>query len=296
MARGLAIVGAGRVGRALGRYLRELGWRIGAVVTKSEPNARRAVLTIGAGRPCVGLSRRILESDVILIATPEEAIAVVAKELARIGAEELDKKVVLHTSGVLDVSVLDPLREHGAAVGTFHPLQSFTGVGIPTLDGRVFAIDGDPAALRVSRQIARSLGGSPILVTGEDRALFHAATAMAAGHVLAVEEAATRMLMSFGMKRREAARALLPLTRQVLENYELLGLRAAGSGSPVRGDGAVVAAHLAAMQQLPSEFSQAYEALNRLLVRALEPSSLETLEPLETMDEDQKSDAKGTGG
>jgi len=32
-------------------------------------------------------------------------------------------------------------------VGSIHPLQSFSGVGIPALDGRVFAIEGDPAAV-----------------------------------------------------------------------------------------------------------------------------------------------------
>ncbi|PYU58495.1 MAG: DUF2520 domain-containing protein, partial [Acidobacteria bacterium] len=35
MERTLAIIGAGRVGRTLGRRLRELGWQIGAVVTRS---------------------------------------------------------------------------------------------------------------------------------------------------------------------------------------------------------------------------------------------------------------------
>ena len=34
-----------------GRRLRELGWKIGAVVTQSEASARKAVRFIGAGRP-----------------------------------------------------------------------------------------------------------------------------------------------------------------------------------------------------------------------------------------------------
>ena len=40
----LSIIGGGRVGRALGRRLRELGWKIGAVTTRSEASARRAEL------------------------------------------------------------------------------------------------------------------------------------------------------------------------------------------------------------------------------------------------------------
>src|SRR5437667_8879755 len=60
MQNSLAIIGAGRVGRALGRRLRELGWKIGAVVTRSEASARKAVRFIGAGKPCPGMTRQIL--------------------------------------------------------------------------------------------------------------------------------------------------------------------------------------------------------------------------------------------
>ncbi len=195
MPNSLAIIGAGRVGRALGRGLRELGWKIGAVVTRSEASARRAVRFIGA----VG-------SRVILIATPDDEIAVVAQELARIGEEELRGRVVLHTSGAMDSRVLDAVREQGAMVGSMHPLQSFSGVAVPSLEGRVFTIEGETHAVRVARQIARSLGGSPVRIAGGKKLLYHAAAAMAAGHVLAVEEAATQLLLSLGMRRSEAVR------------------------------------------------------------------------------------------
>jgi len=36
---------------------------------------------------------------------------------------------------------------------------------------------------------------------------------------LAVEEAATQLLVSLGMKRSEAVARAMPLTRQVLENF-----------------------------------------------------------------------------
>src|SRR5215467_12799223 len=118
----LAIVGAGRVGRALGRRLRESGWRIGSVVTRNLATARSAVRFIGAGSAQAGMSRRILSSAVILIATPDAAIPGTAEELARIGAEELRGKIVLHTSGALDASALNAVRDCGAAAGSIHPL------------------------------------------------------------------------------------------------------------------------------------------------------------------------------
>lgn len=269
----LAIIGAGRVGRALGRRLHELDWKIGAVITLSEASARKAVRFIGAGKARATLSRDVLASRLILISTPDDTIVKISEELARIGAEELRGKVVLHTSGALNSSALKAVRDHGAAVGSMHPLQSFSGVGIPPLEGKVFALEGDPAAIRLARQIVRALGGLPVQIAGHSKALYHAAAAFAAGHVLTIEESATRLLMSAGMKRGEAVRALLQLTRQVLENFERLGPRAAWTGPLARGDYGVIAAHLAAMNRLPREFSNAYVALNSLATLVLSPGS-----------------------
>ena len=296
MPNSLAIIGAGRVGRTLGRRLREAGWRIGAVVTRSKGSARRAVRFLGAGKAFAGMTRQVLLSQVILIATPDDEIVVVARELARIGEEELRGRVILHTSGAMDSGALEPLRAHGATVGSMHPLQSFSGVAVPSLEGRVFAIEGQTQAVRVARRIARELGGSPVRVAGDKKLLYHAAAAMAAGHILAVEEAATQVLLSLGMKRREAVRALLPLTRQVLDNFETLGPRAAWTGPLSRGDFKVVRAHLQALRRSPKEFVDAYDVLNHLAARALADDATRVLSELERSSLGLISKAKATGG
>jgi predicted short-subunit dehydrogenase-like oxidoreductase (DUF2520 family) len=295
MENSLAIVGAGRVGRALGRRLRELGWRIGAVTTRSEASARRAVRFIGAGSPHAGLTRQLLSSRVILIGTPDDEIAAVAKDLARIGAEELRRKVVLHTSGALDARALDAVKSCGAAVGSIHPLQSFSGVAVPSLEGRMFAVEGDSQAVSVARQIARSLGGSPVRIPSGKKVLYHAAATMAAANVLAVEEAASQLLISIGMRRSQAMRALLTLTRQVLENMEHLGPRAAWTGPLSRGDFRVLEAHLEALQDSPEEFAQAHEVLNRLAARVLSQDANGVLAELEKISSKKKIKVRATG-
>lgn len=296
MPNSLAIIGAGRVGRALGRRFRELGWKIGSIVTRREVSARKAVRFIGGGHAHPGVSRAVFASRVILIATPDGQIAAVASELARIGGDELTGKVVLHTSGAQGASVLSILKAQGAAVGSMHPLQSFSGVSVPSLEGRVFAIDGDAQAIRIARQMARALGGSPVRIASEKKALYHAAAAMAAGHVLAVEEAATQLLVSIGMRRSEAVRALLPLTRQVLDNFEGLGPRAAWTGPLSRGDFRVVQAHLKALRESPQEFANVYAALSRLAARVLAQDTAGMLAELEKCSMEEKSKAKATGG
>src|SRR6266700_1854167 len=236
---GISIVGAGRIGRALGRRLREQGWRIHSVVTRSESTARRAVRSIGGGSARGELSQSIFSAPVILIAVPESAIAEVVTRLASLGETELRGKIALHTSGALSSDVLVGLRSMGAAIGSIHPLQTFSGIGIPALEGRVFAIEG------------------------------HAAAVMSAGHVLALQETAVRIFGSLGMKRQEALKALLPLARQVLENLERVGPRAAWTGPLSRSDYDVIALHEEALKSAPSEYLEAYRAVNRLAARVL---------------------------
>ncbi len=296
MEKTLAIVGAGRVGRALGRRLRELDWKIGVVVTRSEASARRAVRFIGAGKPHGGLTRQVLVSRVILIATPDDAIAGIARELARMGGEELRGKVVVHTSGAQDSRALAPVKACGAAVGSMHPLQTFSGVGVPMLEGKVFAVEGDVIGVRVARQIARALGGSPVRIAAERKVLYHAAAALAAGHVLVLVETAAQLLVALGMKRSEAVRALLPLTRQVVDNFQRVGPRAAWTGPLARGDYKTVEAHLRALRDSQEETAQAYEALNRLAARVLAQDSAGTMAQLEKLSAALKPKGKVRGG
>src|ERR1700751_1197618 len=98
----VAIVGAGRVGSALGRLLHRKGWRIGPVITRSVRTAHDARRRIGSGQPQGGVSQALLAADVVLIATPDRAIAQTAEALAQIGGGKAWRgKIVLHTSGAL---------------------------------------------------------------------------------------------------------------------------------------------------------------------------------------------------
>lgn len=296
MIKSLSIVGPGRVGRALGRRLTETGWQIGVVAARSEASAKRGVRFIGAGRGVAGLPATIAASSTILLTVPDDEIARVATELSRVGDENLRGKVMLHTSGALDASVLAPLCTAGASVGSMHPLQTFNGVSVPPLEGRVFAIDGDEAAVRVARRIARSLGGVPVRIAAAKKPLYHAAGAFAAGLSLAMEEGGVQIMMAAGLKRREAQSALLSLTRQVLEHYEKLGPQKAWTGPLSRGDYGVVTRHERALSELSPEFLVAYRAASRLAARVLAQDPASMLKELDAIPGALKPVAKIKGG
>jgi predicted short-subunit dehydrogenase-like oxidoreductase (DUF2520 family) len=297
MTKSLAIVGAGRVGRALGRRLKETGWRITVVAGRTEASAKRGARFIGGGRSAAGVPSTLAAATTILLTVPDDAIASVAAELAHSAGEDLRGKVVLHTSGALEASILLPLQFWGAAVGSMHPLQSFNGVSVPPLEGKVFAIEGDEPAVRVARKIARSLGGVPLGICPAKKPLYHAAGGFAAGLCVALEEAGVRMLTSAGLKRREAVRALVSLTRQVLDNYEKLGPQKAWTGPLARGDFGVVSAHENALGELQPEFLDAYQAVSRLAAQVLSHNPPATLLALDAISGNVNfATAKAKGG
>jgi predicted short-subunit dehydrogenase-like oxidoreductase (DUF2520 family) len=271
----------------LGRLLHQKGWRIGPVVTRSLRTARAARRHIGSGKPQAGLSEAVVAADLIVIATPDRAIAQTAEALAqfgesgRAGAKQAPRdkaktaggtwrgKTVLHTSGALSSDVLMPLALRGAAIGSLHPLQTFSGRAMPSLSGSTCVMEGSTGALRMARRICRELGGIPVVLPQSRKAAYHAGAALAAGHVLAVIEAAVRMLIAAGFSRQRAVRALVPLTRQTLANYERVGPRAAWTGPLSRGDFTVIERHLKALRRFAREYREAYDALSRLGAKVL---------------------------
>lgn len=296
MQKSLAIIGAGRVGRALGRRLRETGWSIVVVTARSETSAKKAARFIGGGRAAAGVPGTLTGASTVLISVPDDAVARVAEQLAGGVGTEMRGKIVLHTSGALDASVLEPLRACGAAVGAMHPLQTFNGVSVPPLVGKVFGIEGDEPAVRMARRIARSLGGVPVGIPAAKKPLYHAAGAFAAGLCLALEEAGVQMLMETGLKRREAQSALLSLTRQVLEHYEKLGPQKAWTGPLSRGDFGVVASHEDALENVQPEFLEAYRAVCRLSARVLSNDPEAMLRELDRIFNGKRLSAKAKGG
>ncbi len=271
--RTISIIGAGRVGQTVAKRLRKLGWQIGAVVTRSRQSAHAAVRAIGAGTPHAALTPEAFNADVILLSVPDDVLENVAQKLAKIGGAALTKKsrtkIILHTSGALDHRVLAPLARRGAATGSMHPMQTFSGHNSPRLEGVIFSIEGAPTARATAQEIARSLGGTPVIITANDKPAYHASGTIVAGHALSLVESATQTLMKIGFTRNRANQALLPLIRQMLDNYESLGPHAAWTGPLSRGDYATISKHAKALRRFPREFQDAYRALALLSARVL---------------------------
>src|SRR5579863_10549898 len=106
---GIAIIGPGRVGQALGRLLTEKGFPALFVAARRRPAAQRAVQFIGSGRAVSLDAPELTSVAVILLTTSDAALAPLARRLALL-SKDWSGRIVLHTSGSVPASVLAPLE------------------------------------------------------------------------------------------------------------------------------------------------------------------------------------------
>jgi predicted short-subunit dehydrogenase-like oxidoreductase (DUF2520 family) len=273
----VALIGAGRLGGAMGRLLARAGYRVVAVTGRTRRSAAAAARFVGEGAPMTDVATAASRAAIVLITTPDRGIAAACGRIARGGGFRRGA-LVAHASGANGLDLLEAARGAGALRALLHPLQSVPSRerGVVNLPGSYFRIEADPGARRRVRALVRALGGRvlslPRWTAGpESAALYHAGAVAASNYLVTLLAFATRHLETLGASRQQALRALLPLVRGTLENVERLGIPAALTGPIARGDAETVASHVAALRERAPRLLD----LHRQLARATVPLALE---------------------
>jgi predicted short-subunit dehydrogenase-like oxidoreductase (DUF2520 family) len=233
----IRIIGPGRAGTSLAAALSARGWEFAGFCGRHDDLA--------------GAARGV---DVLVIATPDDAIAEVAAAVVPVEGTTL-----VHLSGSLGLDALAP-----------HPLRAAVHPLVPLPNGEVgaarlcsavtFAVAGAPAA----RSIAASLGGRIVEVADGDRPAYHAAACIAANHVVALLGQVERVAAGVGLDLE----SFLPLTRAAVDDVAALGSRAALTGPARRGDWATLSRHLDALPEAERSGYQAGAALATRLAQS----------------------------
>jgi predicted short-subunit dehydrogenase-like oxidoreductase (DUF2520 family) len=238
----VTIIGAGRMGQGLGLALKRRGYKI-ALVARTPRDVTPPLMLHQGSR-----AEATAEAELVLIATPDDAIGSVAAELAREGAITRDQ-VVLHLSGLLDRNALLPLEETGAGCGSFHPLQSVAeaATAAERLKGAYVGIEGDDRALVAAERLANTLRMIPVRIPASAKPAYHAGAAFVANYTVALVGVAERLARSAGVAPEIAARIYLPLLGGAVANLNALGPAASLTGAVRRGDEQTIKAHLKAL-------------------------------------------------
>ena len=279
----ITIVGAGNLGKALAMCLHRAGYVIDQVVFRNSGASRRraAALAKRVGARAVDVARATIDSDVVWLCVPDDAVAKVARSLAQ--NADWRGRVALHSSGALASDEMVALRRRGALAASVHPMMTFvagsrqaglsrTGLlhtgAQPSLAGVPFAIEGDAPAVRASRAIVKELGGKAYTIRRQDKVAYHAWGTFASPLLTALLATTEHVAAAAGLNRREAKRRMLPILQQTLANYAALDAAGAFSGPIVRGDVETIRRHLRVLRKVP-EAGEVYAALAKAAVRYL---------------------------
>jgi predicted short-subunit dehydrogenase-like oxidoreductase (DUF2520 family) len=226
----LAIVGRGRLGRALAQSL------------TADPSAGPDVIEVLGpfGRGADGAN-----AEAVLLCVPDGEIEAAARLIA-------PGRLVGHCSGGTSLEVLEPHERF-----SMHPLMTVTAEGA-RFAGAGAAVDGSSDHARdFARRLAERLALVPIEIAAGDRALYHAAASIASNFLITIEAAAERLAGEAGVSREQ----LVPLVRATVENWARIGAERALTGPVVRGDTRTVVGQRLAIEERAPDLLGLFNAL-----------------------------------
>lgn len=276
----IGIIGAGKVGTALGHAFRAKGLELVAISDQEEAPLKAARQYLGDNCLYVRENEEVVRlCDVIAVTTQDREIKGVARQIAG-SARDLGGKIFFHTSGAHSSEELAPLRDRGALLGSLHPLQTFPDVesGIESLPSTFIFIEGDSEALPVLQGIAETVGYRAVRIEKKNKTLYHLCAVVVCNLFCALLYAGERIMRRIGIELEP----FFPIMRATLRNIENKGPLLSLTGPVVRGDAGTVSSHLEAMAGMEL-FEEVYRKLSLVALdmsverQTLQPEQIEEL-------------------
>ena len=251
----IIVVGPGRAGGSLAVAAHEAGHEIVGLVARRADDQEVASY--------LGVGMRLIDdpmpaADLLVLAVRDDAIGQVAVSLA---VQTVPVPQVVHLSGLVPVTALDPLHHAGLATGAFHPLQTFPDwrTGSESLRNAHVGITASAELGQDLDALAASLGCHSFRIADEAKPLYHAAAASSANYVLTALAVAERLYTEAGVDYRVAR----PLVSRIVANAFDLGPGPALTGPIARGDKGTVRSQLQAVDLQAPAMSEIFRAFAR---------------------------------
>ena len=256
----IGIVGAGRVGLALGVAFQRAGWPVTAVYSRDDARSAAFIERVPGSARMPTIAAMTDAVDLLVLTVPDDALTEVA-DAVRLYAGQ----AVVHTSGALGADVLDLARAAGSQTGSFHPLVAFADLdgALAALSGATVAVEGDEDLVAVLAQLATDIGAQPVRLPPGGKVAYHAAAVLAAGGFVGLLDGIAEVARGAGVDELGALAIYGPLISQSLANAQRLGIASALTGPFVRGDESTIRAHLAALERLAPGALELYLAVAR---------------------------------
>jgi len=251
-------IGAGTTGTALAVRLSQKGCPVVAVSSRTLSSAQKLAALVPDCRVYHTAQDVAEAAELVFITTPDDVIAQVCAEVQWRGVNS-----VVHCSGAHSVDILGSAKKLGAAVGSFHPLQTFADVdqAIRNLPGSTFALEAAEPLLTTQKELTRLLNGNWVVLKPGDKVLYHVAAVFACNYLVTLVKLALDLWLNFGVSSKEATRALLPLLEGTINNINNIGLPDCLTGPVARGDSGTIERHLSALENRSPDLLTTYKEL-----------------------------------
>lgn len=256
-----AIIGAGKVGCALGKLLVERGYTAAGIYSRTPASASKLAEELNSrwfNHPADAAAA----AELIFITTTDREINSIARLIARKGGCR-QGQVYIHTSGALASEIMQDVRQKGAWAISVHPLQSFSNTesAKENLPGSCFALEGDQEAIPLAIELVNDLKGKYFIIQPEDKPLYHAAAVVASNYLVSLIHLSTSIYRNLGLSEEQSLEALYPLIQGTLNNISKTGSAGALTGPVARGDGTTLLGHLKALNKMDWRVQETYRSL-----------------------------------
>lgn len=235
----IAIVGAGNVATHLAKALKNAGVVITTIWSFHFENAQALASEVNAQAISDLNEMANGGNDLIILAVKDDAISEVAAQLADFTG------IVAHTSGAVDLSVLDKFANHGV----FYPLQTFSKNKAVDFNAVPLCLEANnEATLYTLKEIANLLSEKSYEVDSKQREALHVAAVFACNFpnylYRIAEELLAKQHLSFEMIR--------PLINETANKVQTALPAAVQTGPAVRGDQHTLTKHMDLLKQNPA--------------------------------------------
>ncbi len=257
-----AIIGCGKVGTVLGKFLIQSGYQLTGLTCRTHESAQKAAEIIGTQKFGTNISDILEDADIIFITTPDGNITSVCEEIVQC-KEFNNNKIVLHCSGAHPSTILTSAQKIGASIGSMHPLQSFASSDASgnSFKGIIVAVEGDKKAVDAGCRMAEDLGSTILKIKTDAKVLYHAAAVVACNYLVTLQGLALSLMEKSGVSQKEAFSVLSPLIKGTLSNIEQNGVEKALTGPIARGDIETINRHITEIGKEMKELLPLYKIL-----------------------------------
>lgn len=258
----IGIIGAGKVGTTLGKYLSIHGKNVTGFYSRTHESADEAA-TFAETETYSSLCKLVEKSDVIFITTPDGVIHQVWGELLH---QDISNRIICHFSGSLSSHVFSGREEAGASGISMHPMYAFSDKfhSYEQFHTAYLTLEGDPEAVAVMKPMWEAIGHHVLTLKAKDKIKYHAAAAMASNEMLGLMQASLDILSECGFSEKDSMALLTPLVQGNIASMLEKGCVNALTGPVERGDAQTVRKHLQALEG--SKAGKIYQSLGSTMV------------------------------